>query len=142
MRDVFCACDVCFFVNFDLLLLSTFGGDFSAKPTLEKSQQQQHLCAPVFFPFSFLVCVCACVCVYVCVCVLVYSQTLAREYGLYLREKNRHDEAGVMFIRGQHWNEAQEAFVAALDWRQAMCMAAQQELGAAGMVELARSLAG
>ncbi|XP_076443667.1 elongator complex protein 1-like isoform X2 [Babylonia areolata] len=68
-------------------------------------------------------------------------KTLAKEYGDYLREKNRHDEAGVMYLRGEHWQLAQDAFVAALDWRHALSMATQMKWEEGATADLARVLA-
>lgn len=68
-------------------------------------------------------------------------KTLAKEYGQYLWEKNRHDEAGIMFVRGEHWELAQNAFITALNWRQAMYVAIQMKRDAASIADLARVLA-
>lgn len=69
-------------------------------------------------------------------------QTLAQEYGCYLKEKNRHDEAGIVFARAELWQMAFDAFVAALDWRKAFCMAARLQLDAIQIAEMGRKLAG
>ncbi|KAK7492537.1 hypothetical protein BaRGS_00016203 [Batillaria attramentaria] len=68
-------------------------------------------------------------------------KTLAREYGHYLREKNRHDEAGIAFMRAEYWQLAFDSFVTALSWRQAMCMAAQLNFDPAHMADAARKMA-
>ena len=75
-------------------------------------------------------------------CVFPIIQTLAREYGHYLREKNRHDEAGLMFVRAEYWQMAHDAFVTALCWQQAMCMAAHLQFDDTHMANTARTLAG
>ncbi|PVD20111.1 hypothetical protein C0Q70_20605 [Pomacea canaliculata] len=68
-------------------------------------------------------------------------KTLAQEYGCYLKEKNRHDEAGIVFARAELWQMAFDAFVAALDWRKAFCMAARLQLDATQIAEMGRKLA-
>lgn len=72
----------------------------------------------------------------------LFSQTLALEYGHYLREKNRHEEAGLVFLRAEYWQMAHDAFVAALNWRQAVCMASHLQFDDTHMADTARSLAG
>ncbi|KAL8606732.1 hypothetical protein ACOMHN_018766 [Nucella lapillus] len=71
-----------------------------------------------------------------------HFKALAKEYGRYLMEKNRHDEAGIMFVRGEHWELAQDAFVKGLCWRHAMYTAVQRKQDAASIADLARALAG
>lgn len=68
-------------------------------------------------------------------------RTLAREYGHYLKEKNRHDEAGVAYMRAEHWQLAFDSFIAALNWRQAMCMAAKLQFDAHHLGDAARKMA-
>ena len=47
-----------------------------------------------------------------------------------------------MFLRAEYWQMAHDAFVAALSWRQAMCMASHLQFDDTHMADTARSLAG
>ncbi|KAK7115940.1 elongator complex protein 1-like [Littorina saxatilis] len=68
-------------------------------------------------------------------------RTLATEYGHYLQEKNRQNEAGVMFSRAEEWQLAHDAFVASLNWRQAMCTATHLGFDQNTVADVARNMA-
>ena len=63
-------------------------------------------------------------------------------YGEYLCDKNRHDEAGVMFTKAQDWQMALDAFVTCRNWRQAFCMTSLLGVTSDREMEIARKLAG
>ncbi|XP_005092172.1 elongator complex protein 1 [Aplysia californica] len=67
---------------------------------------------------------------------------IAALYGGYLRSKNRHDEAGIMYVKAEEWELALEAFIASHEWRQVFCMAAKLEYSANRLSELAVKVAG
>ena len=75
-------------------------------------------------------------------CIVLIFKTIAGLYGAYLRSKNRHDEAGVMYIKGEEWESALEAFEADHDWQQTFCMASRLEYSSNRTTELARRMAG
>ncbi|CAL1531752.1 unnamed protein product [Lymnaea stagnalis] len=67
---------------------------------------------------------------------------LATLYGNYLITKNRHDEAGIMFLKAEEWELALEAFRSARNWRQVFCMAARLDYSCNRISELAVKVAG
>lgn len=69
-------------------------------------------------------------------------QNLATLYGNYLTTKNRHDEAGVMFVKGEVWELALEAFKLASNWRQVFCVAARLGYDGNKLSALAMKVAG
>lgn len=69
-------------------------------------------------------------------------QELSLAYGLYLMGKNRHNEAGVVYVKAESWQLALEAFQSCLCWKQIFCMTARLKYSTAQNVELARNIAG
>ncbi|XP_050400730.1 putative elongator complex protein 1 [Patella vulgata] len=69
-----------------------------------------------------------------------YKQ-VAINYGNYLLEKNRHDEAGVMFVKAEEWKSALDAFTVCKNWRQMFCMTARLGYTADKEAELGRKIA-
>ncbi|KAK7012026.1 elongator complex protein 1 [Biomphalaria glabrata] len=69
-------------------------------------------------------------------------KSIAAMYGSYLRTKNRHDEAGIMFIKAEEWELALEAFQSARNWRQVFCMAGHLNYCSSTRSELAIKISG
>ncbi|BFZ01620.1 hypothetical protein BsWGS_04659 [Bradybaena similaris] len=69
-------------------------------------------------------------------------RSLATHYGNYLKTKHRHDEAGIMFLKGEDFESALESFKSASDWRQVFCMATKLEYSGNKLSELAIKVAG
>ncbi|KAH9491520.1 putative elongator complex protein 1, partial [Bulinus truncatus] len=69
-------------------------------------------------------------------------KSIAALYGDYLRTKNRHDEAGIMFVKAEEWELALDAFRAARNWRQVFCMAGHLNYCTNRLSDLAVKLAG
>ncbi|GFO49807.1 elongator complex protein 1, partial [Plakobranchus ocellatus] len=67
---------------------------------------------------------------------------LATIYGNYLLTKNRHDEAGIQFVRAEEWMMALEAFRRAYDWQQVFCMAHRLEYSSSQLFDLATKVSG
>ncbi|GFR86599.1 elongator complex protein 1 [Elysia marginata] len=67
---------------------------------------------------------------------------LAILYGDYLWTKNRHEEAGIEYIKAEEWHQALEAFRRACDWQQVFCMAYRQDYSKSQLYELAVKVAG
>ncbi|XP_067666360.1 elongator complex protein 1-like [Haliotis asinina] len=66
---------------------------------------------------------------------------LATLYGNYLCEKNRSDEAGVMYIKAEEWELALEAFTACNNWRQMFCLTVKLGYSSEKEAEIARQCA-
>ncbi|KAL5005367.1 hypothetical protein ScPMuIL_018823 [Solemya velum] len=60
---------------------------------------------------------------------------------MYLTEKNRHNEAGVVYVKAESWQLALEAFQSCLCWRQIFCMTARLKYSTAQNIELAKKIA-
>lgn len=64
-------------------------------------------------------------------------QHIATLYGDHLSEKGRDEEAGIMYVKAEHWENALQSFTACKNWRQVFCMTAklqysrEKELGVA-----------
>ncbi|ESP00729.1 hypothetical protein LOTGIDRAFT_112482, partial [Lottia gigantea] len=68
-------------------------------------------------------------------------KNIATNNGNYLLEKNRQDEAGVMFIKAEEWELALEAFITCKNWCQVFCMTALLGYTADREAEIGRKLA-
>lgn len=67
-------------------------------------------------------------------------QQIARLYGEYLSEKNRHDEAGLMFIKAECWEQALASFILCKNWRQIFCMTARLKYSHDKEIDIAKKL--
>ena len=63
-------------------------------------------------------------------------------YGDYLLTKNRHEEAGIEYIKAEEWVLALEAFRRANEWQQVFSMAHRLGYGKPQLSELAVRVAG
>ncbi|RUS86297.1 hypothetical protein EGW08_005941 [Elysia chlorotica] len=71
-----------------------------------------------------------------------HFKKMATVYGDYLLTKNRHEEAGIEFVKAEEWLMALEAFRRANDWQQVFCMAHRLDYGKPQLSELAVKVAG
>ncbi|XP_041368137.1 putative elongator complex protein 1 [Gigantopelta aegis] len=69
-----------------------------------------------------------------------YKQ-VCKVYGQYLCEKNRQDEAGVMFLKAGDWQMALDAFVSCHNWRQVFCVTSLLGYTPDKEIQIARKLA-
>lgn len=54
---------------------------------------------------------------------------LSKAYGKYLTSKNKHKEAGIMYVKAGSLEEALDSFKNALEWKDAMVIAVKLNLG-------------
>lgn len=66
---------------------------------------------------------------------------MSKVYGEHLMKKQRYQEAGLIFSRAGHLEQALLAFESCLDWKQAMITATRLDVSSQKMQQLARQLA-
>lgn len=68
-----------------------------------------------------------------------YKQ-IASLYGEYLSEKCKHEEAGIMFVKAESWEQALSCFKACKNWRQIFCMTARLKYSPDKEMDIAKKL--
>ena len=63
-------------------------------------------------------------------------------YGELLSSKRRHDEAAILYVKGENWEMALESFLLSHQWQQVFCMTARLGYSPVKEAEVARKLAG
>ncbi|WAR00251.1 ELP1-like protein [Mya arenaria] len=66
---------------------------------------------------------------------------IANGYGDVLAEKRRHDEAAIMYVKGENWEAALSSYLACHQWQQVFCMTAHLKYSSDKEAEVARKLA-
>lgn len=69
-------------------------------------------------------------------------QHIATLYGEYLSEKSKDEEAGIMFVKAECWEQALSSFQDCKNWRQVFCMTARLKYGQDKEVDIAKKLSG
>ncbi|XP_060570172.1 putative elongator complex protein 1 [Ruditapes philippinarum] len=66
---------------------------------------------------------------------------IASCYGDLLAGKRQHEEAAIMFVKGENWESALTSFTACHQWQQVFCMTSQLNFSSEQEVETARQIA-
>lgn len=74
--------------------------------------------------------------------ICLYLQEVARSYGDLLSSKRQHEDAAIMYVKGESWDLALQSFMACNQWQQVFCMTAQLKYSADQESEIARKVAG
>ncbi|XP_071171469.1 elongator complex protein 1-like [Mytilus edulis] len=67
---------------------------------------------------------------------------IATLYGEYLSEKSKDEEAGIMFVKAECWEQALSSFQDCKNWRQVFCMTARLKYSQDKEVDIAKKLSG
>ena len=73
---------------------------------------------------------------------LIFFQAVALSYGEYLQDKNRYQEAALMFEMCDQLERALEMYEKCGNWREAFCLTARLEYTPQNEMVLARKIAG
>ena len=69
-------------------------------------------------------------------------QEIARSFGDLLSSKRQHEDAAIMYVKGESWDLALNSYKACNHWQQVFCMTAQLNYTAEQESEIARDVAG
>ena len=72
----------------------------------------------------------------------VHFQEIARSYGDLLSSKRQHEDAAIMYVKGESWDHALESYMACNHWQQVFCITAHLKYTPEQQLEAAKKVGG